>query len=516
MPGCGLLWGVAPGAFTDLPASKALGNFERTTGRPADILHSYHRGDEVWPTADEIATVQQSRKRILFANWKVAWDTTWADVAAGGQDARIDRAAARLKAFPGKLFVALHHEPENDVRAGGGMTARDYAAMFRHTVLRLRAAGVTNVVFVMVYMAYEPWCVQPWFGDLYPGDDVVDWIGMDPYLFAKPGGYGHGDFAYLVDRTSDPSKWPGFYTWATRTHGNKPLMIAEWGVYEHAADPAQKAWIYSTVRAAAGTVPGDQGPGVLRLAERTQGRHAAGQLPAGPGGVPEAGRRRRSSRSRYSPSAAAVSVRRADRDARAFSRAAATSPSATGSTTSRYAFSFGSVPDGRTTTRVVPARTISTSASGSRSSTAWTGSSSSSTGGFRRIVAMAAAMSARSSTRTLSWSVAWTPCRSASSSRRSPRSLNSDFSPAASSHTSSAAVMPSLSRTCAGATQYPMFRNSDRSRPGRPRVRGAGRWRARPRLRARAAGASRRPTCRESADRADRRSVRRADWYPSG
>ncbi|MEV0132017.1 endoglucanase [Dactylosporangium sp. NPDC050688] len=255
VPGCGLLWGVAPGAFTDLPASQALGNFERTTGRPADILHSYHRGDEIWPTADEIAIVQQPRKRILFANWKVAWNTTWADVAAGGQDARIDRAAARLRAFPGKLFVALHHEPENDVRAGGGMTARDYAAMYRHTVLRLRAAGVTNVVFVMVYMAYEPWCVQPWFGDLYPGDDVVDWIGMDPYLYARPGGYGHGDFAYLVDRTSDPAKWPGFYTWVTRTHGNKPLMVAEWGVYEHAADPAQKAWIYSTVRQQLGRFP---------------------------------------------------------------------------------------------------------------------------------------------------------------------------------------------------------------------------------------------------------------------
>ncbi|MET7425590.1 endoglucanase [Dactylosporangium sp. NPDC005555] len=255
VPGCGLLWGVAPGAFTDLRSSQALANFERTTGRPADILHSYHRGDEVWPTADEIAVVEQSRKRILFANWKVAWDTTWADVAAGGQDARIDRAAARLKAFPGKLFVALHHEPENDVRAGGGMTARDYAAMYRHTVLRLRAAGVTNVVFVMVYMAYEPWCVQPWFGDLYPGDDVVDWVGMDPYLFARPGGYGHGDFAYLVDRTSDPAKWPGFYTWITRTHGNKPLMIAEWGVYEHAADPTKKAWIYSTVRQQLGRFP---------------------------------------------------------------------------------------------------------------------------------------------------------------------------------------------------------------------------------------------------------------------
>jgi hypothetical protein len=256
VPSCGLLWGVAPGAYTDLPASRALKRFESTTGRPADILHSYHRGDEVFPTADEIAAVHQPRKRILFANWKVAWGTTWADVADGGQDARIDRLAARLRAFPDTMFLTLHHEPENDVKpGGGGMTAKDYAAMFRYTVRRLRADGVRNVVFVMVYMAYEPWCVQPWFQDLWPGDDVVDWVGMDPYLFAKPGGYGHGDFAYLVNRTSNPVEWPGFYTWVTREHGNKPLMVAEWGVYEYHADPKQKAWIYSTVAKQIGDFP---------------------------------------------------------------------------------------------------------------------------------------------------------------------------------------------------------------------------------------------------------------------
>lgn len=247
VPTCGMLWGVAPSALTDEPAGTALHQFESTTGRPADILHAYHRGDEVFPTADERAAVDGTPKRLLFVNWKVAWGSTWAAVAAGAEDARIDRTAARLRSFPGKLFLALHHEPENDVRTGGGMTADDFRAMYRHTVQRLRAEGVTNVVFVMVYMAYEPWCVQPWFSQLWPGDDVVDWVGFDPYLFAKPDTYGHGDFSYLVDHTSDPGRWPGFYTWVTSNHGNKPLMIAEWGVYEYSADPDQKAYIYSTV-----------------------------------------------------------------------------------------------------------------------------------------------------------------------------------------------------------------------------------------------------------------------------
>jgi hypothetical protein len=250
VPRCGVLWGVAPGAFTDLTPSQALRRFEQTTGRPSDILHSYHRGDQLFPTEDQLAAVRQARKRILFANWKVAWGTTWADVAAGGQNDRIDRLAAHLKrTFHERFFLAIHHEPENDIKpvAGSGMTARDYVAMYRHTVERLRAKGVTNAVFVMVYMAYEPWCVQPWFEQLYPGDDVVDWIGFDPYLYARPGGYGHGDFANLMNRTSNPERWPGFYNWATRTKGHKPLMVAEWGVYEYPSDRSKKAWIFSTV-----------------------------------------------------------------------------------------------------------------------------------------------------------------------------------------------------------------------------------------------------------------------------
>lgn len=259
VPSCGVLWGVAAGAFTGTPADVALRNWEATSGRTADVFHVYHRGDELFPTASEIAAANEpGHSRLLLINWKVAWGTTWAKVAAGAQDARIDREAQYIKThFTQKFFLAIHHEPENDVieTAGSGMTAKDYAQMFRHTVLRLRADGVTNAVFVLAYMGYEGWCEKPWFGDLWPGSDVVDWIGYDPYETAKPGAYAYGDFAKLVNGTHKPAIWPGFYTWATTTHPGIPVMLAEWGVFEFPSDPSQKAWIDSTVASEIGEFP---------------------------------------------------------------------------------------------------------------------------------------------------------------------------------------------------------------------------------------------------------------------
>jgi hypothetical protein len=138
--------------------------------------------------------------------------------------------------------------------------------------------------------------------------------------------------------------------------------------------------------------------------------------------------------------------------AAAVARAAGT-PSPTGTTTSRYALSLGSVPDGRTTTRVVPVRRTSTSDSGSRSSTGASGSASSVTGGPARSRRMIPSISRRSVTRTETWSVAYTPNSAASSSSRSASVRPCARSPAASSPTSSAALIPSLSRTSHGAAQ---------------------------------------------------------------
>lgn len=251
VPTCNVLWGAAAGGFSETPRDQALREWEAKSGRTASIYHVYHRGDELFPTKAEIAMANEPGKpRILFTNWKVGYGTKWGKVAAGEMDARIDNLSNYIKAnYTAPFFMAIHHEPENDVSttAGSGMTAKDYAAMFRYTVQRMRANGVNNVVFVMAYMNVEKWNNSSWWYDLYPGNDVVDWVAVDSYVNAQPGGFHNGDFNYLMNRTTDKAKFPGWYNWAVTK--NKPIMVAEWAVYEckTKCDPNEKAKLHATV-----------------------------------------------------------------------------------------------------------------------------------------------------------------------------------------------------------------------------------------------------------------------------
>jgi hypothetical protein len=250
VPSCGVLWGAAAGGFTDTPRDQALKDWEALTGRTASIFHQYHKGDEKFPTKAEIAMTRDPAKpRVLLLNWKVAYGTTWAAVARGEKNARIDNWAAYVKAtYPEKFFLALHHEPENDVKptVGSGMTAKDYAAMYRHVITRLRANGVTNAINVLAYMGNEKWLAQSWWSDLYPGDDVVDWIGLDSYVSAEPGYYHYGMFADLLDRRPTGGG-TGFYDWATTAHPTKPIMVAEWGVYHRTTHIVDKSPAFASV-----------------------------------------------------------------------------------------------------------------------------------------------------------------------------------------------------------------------------------------------------------------------------
>jgi len=251
VPSCGAWWGMGANPLGGESWDQALVNVESTQGRLSDLLHYYHAGAATFPTASEVARAQQGGKnRLLLENWKPEQGRSWAQVAAGDPtvDAAIDNEAGYLKShYWGKFFLTIHHEPEDEVNpaAGSGYTAQDYRAMFRHVVQRLRADGVSNAVTVMDYMGAPKWGSQSWFSDLYPGDDVVDWIAEDPYSIGSSAPW-RTDFAGLVDRR-DGSSFPGFYTWATGNHPGKPIMLAEWGVTEDPQDASAKANFFGSM-----------------------------------------------------------------------------------------------------------------------------------------------------------------------------------------------------------------------------------------------------------------------------
>jgi beta-mannanase len=251
VPSCGRWWGVAPLQFHwSTPLDKAVAFEENVANRPMDIVHVYHVNGQLFPTSTEINVATQSgHNRLLLINWKPATDMTWAQVAAGGADQRIDAEAAYLKAhFPYPFFLAIYHEPEDNVNptSGSGMTATDYAAMYRHVVQRLRADGVHNAITVMDYMGFNKWAGQSWFPQLWPGDDVVDWIGLDPYGTANPNDtWTAHDLNVLVDRQD--KYLSGYYHWATTAHPGKPIMLCEWGVQYASNNPTGQADFFNSM-----------------------------------------------------------------------------------------------------------------------------------------------------------------------------------------------------------------------------------------------------------------------------
>jgi len=228
VPSCGIWFGAStPPRDGTYDYQRGLAEYEGVAQNTPDILHFYKTGAVRFPTSAEVAMAQRPglQRSLLFYNWKPSSRYTWRQTADGAADAEIATIAASIKAYPNKLFLTIYHEPEDNVipTAGSGMTAQDYAAMYRRVVTKLREAGVTNAVYVWNTMGFSGW--RQYYDALYPGDAFVDWLAYDPYMRNDV----YTDLFDLVNRGRPDLNWPGYYSWATAKAPGKPIMFAEWG-----------------------------------------------------------------------------------------------------------------------------------------------------------------------------------------------------------------------------------------------------------------------------------------------
>ena len=165
-------------------------------------------------------------------------DFQLADVIAGTHDAYIRQFAEEARDWGHPFFLRFNWEMNGNwfawMEGVNGNQPGESAAAWRHVHDIFTSVGATNATWV--------WCpnVDPEnnlrdLASLYPGDEYVDWTGLDGYNWGT--------------NPARPDKWRTFdqlyrstYTEITETIApSKPLIISEVGSTEHGGSKA--AWI---------------------------------------------------------------------------------------------------------------------------------------------------------------------------------------------------------------------------------------------------------------------------------
>jgi glycosyl hydrolase family 26 len=208
--------------------------FEALIGRPLAIDMHYHGWRTAWPT--DLEAWDAASGRIPMVTWgSPSSGPTLAALTSGSEDGWLRQRARAAKALGSEIFLRPLWEMNGNWSAWDGAHNGNSPPAFVGAWSRIhdifRQEGADNVVWVWSPNAVDTPAEQ-WnhWTRYYPGDDYVDWVGMDGY------NWGHAD---------DSHTWQPFGAVFRDLYadyaGRKPLMIAETASTEVGGDKA--AWI---------------------------------------------------------------------------------------------------------------------------------------------------------------------------------------------------------------------------------------------------------------------------------
>lgn len=218
--------------------------FASLTGAPPAIIMVY----QDWATR-RMNTFDRSRMEAIVSRGAtplVTWepwnyrkgrdqaDYALRTIVSGQHDAYLHRWARDVAAWGKPLYLRFAHEMNGTwypwAVGVNGNTAAEYVAAWRHVVTIFRAEQAHNVRWVWTPIAVDVGIRA--FTDLYPGDDYVDWVGLDAYNWGT-------SQSWSIWRSFDQIIDASYQTLTAMT--DRPLMIGEMAATERGGDKA--AWI---------------------------------------------------------------------------------------------------------------------------------------------------------------------------------------------------------------------------------------------------------------------------------
>ena len=159
----------------DLPA------FRQQMGRSPAIVSVYQPWTYPWVRNDNLIEIADSYGAIPMVSWHCG-DTN-ERIASGADDALIFRFAEQLKKYARPVLLRWFWEanlPNPDCLGTGTRAeqAAQYVAAFRRIARIFDIDGASNVAFV--WATSGAWVAAP-MEMFYPGDQYIDWIGVDGY-----------------------------------------------------------------------------------------------------------------------------------------------------------------------------------------------------------------------------------------------------------------------------------------------------------------------------------------------
>ncbi len=235
VPEQGTLLGAYLDGWGSTPYVNVTG-FEARLGRKLDIDHRYWAWDDGWPFFGAAPYHYErwdvENGRIPLVSWDYLGAGSLDAILDGSHDALVRSRAREVARFGDPLFLRWGYEMNGSWMPWSGYQNGRSAAKFVAAWRRLHdlfvAEGATNAVWVWApNAASNP--DEPWndFRNYYPGDEYVDWVGIDGYNWGTTEPWSRWQtFAEIVR--------PVYDAYADR----KPVMVAETGSTEHGGSKA--------------------------------------------------------------------------------------------------------------------------------------------------------------------------------------------------------------------------------------------------------------------------------------